>query len=314
MDRMNRRSFIKKGAAFGAALGLSPMMIDRIWAAPANIKRKIYIFSKHLQWLDYPDMAKTTREIGFDGVDLTVRPKGHVLPENVERDLPGAIEEIRKQGLTADTITTAITGIQDPLTEKIIKTAAELGIKQYRMGWINYDPALDIPANLENFRVQMNDLAQMNEKYQIRGDYQNHAGVSLGGVIWDVWHILKSVDSPWLGARYDIRHAVVEGTMSWPVTLKLIAPYIRSLDIKDFAWQNDSADPIVDKPLGEGIVDFTKYFGLLSEYNIPGNMTMHFEYPLGGAENGSSKLTVDPKVVITALKNDLEKLRTYLEA
>lgn len=314
MNRMNRRSFIKKGATFGAALGLSPMMVDRIWAAPAKIKRNIYIFSKHLQWLDYAEMAKTARQIGFDGVDLTVRPKGHVLPENVENDLPGAIEEIRKQGLTADTITTAITGVKDPLTEKIIKTASGLGIKQYRMGWIRYDPEVDIPANLKNFEYQMQLLAEMNEKYRIRGDYQNHAGISLGSPIWDIWQVLETVNSPWLGIRYDIRHAVVEGTKSWPVTLKLITPYIRSLDIKDFAWQNDSADPIVDKPLGEGIVDFIQYAGLLNEYNIPGNMTMHFEYPLGGAENGSSELTVDPQVVVTALKKDLEKLRTFLEA
>jgi hypothetical protein len=34
-------------------------------------------------------MAKAATEIGFDGVDLTVRPKGHVLPDNVEKDLPG---------------------------------------------------------------------------------------------------------------------------------------------------------------------------------------------------------------------------------
>ena len=31
--------------------------------------------------------AQIAAELGFEGLDLTVRPKGHVLPENVEADL-----------------------------------------------------------------------------------------------------------------------------------------------------------------------------------------------------------------------------------
>ena len=33
-------------------------------------------------------MAEVVAENGFDGADLTVRPGGQVLPENVEKDLP----------------------------------------------------------------------------------------------------------------------------------------------------------------------------------------------------------------------------------
>ena len=44
---------------------------------------KIHIFSKHLQFLIYKDMAEAAAEMGFDGIDLTVRPNGHVLPERV---------------------------------------------------------------------------------------------------------------------------------------------------------------------------------------------------------------------------------------
>ena len=44
---------------------------------------------------DYNEMSKVVAEMGFDGVDLTVRPQGHVLPERVEADLPKAVEAIR---------------------------------------------------------------------------------------------------------------------------------------------------------------------------------------------------------------------------
>jgi len=55
-------------------------------------KRPICIFSKHLQWLNYDEMAETAAEIGFDGVGLTVRPRGHVLPEDAVRGLPQAAQ------------------------------------------------------------------------------------------------------------------------------------------------------------------------------------------------------------------------------
>ena len=46
-------------------------------------------------------MAAVAKEIGFDGVELTVRPKGHVLPENARRDLPKAVAAIKEHGLTS---------------------------------------------------------------------------------------------------------------------------------------------------------------------------------------------------------------------
>ena len=63
------------------------------------ISSNIHLFSKHLQWLDYEGMSKVAKEIGFDGLDLTVRRKGHVLPENVERDLPKAVAAMQKLSL-----------------------------------------------------------------------------------------------------------------------------------------------------------------------------------------------------------------------
>jgi hypothetical protein len=109
----SRRSFIKSVSAISGVISLTglPALLGGI---PVPIysrigDRKIYIFSKQLQWLEYEQMAKTAREVGFDGVDLTVRPGGHVLPERVRQDLPKAIREINKNGLLADRITTAIT-------------------------------------------------------------------------------------------------------------------------------------------------------------------------------------------------------------
>ena len=49
------------------------------------------MFSKHLQSLSVRDAGLAVRQLGFDGVELTTRPGGHVLPEEVGRSLPRAV-------------------------------------------------------------------------------------------------------------------------------------------------------------------------------------------------------------------------------
>src|SRR5690606_12641509 len=118
----------------------------------------VNIFSKVLQWLDYSEMADAAAEAGYEGIDLTVRPGGHVLPENVERDLPQAVKAIRKAGLGIPMITTSITSATDPLSERILKTAGGLGVRYYRMGWYRYADKLSIADNLKIF---MKDLTAL---------------------------------------------------------------------------------------------------------------------------------------------------------
>lgn len=277
------------------------------------LNRKINVFSKHLQWLNYSEMAKTAREIGFDGIDLTVRPKGHVLPERVKEDLPKAVKEIRGQGLTIDRITTAITDPDDPFTIPILETAAGLGIKNYRTGWLQYDPSVTIKENLNRINQGLVKLAALNKNLGLKGAYQNHAGENVGGAVWDLEIMLDGIDPDYLGIRYDIRHATASGGPSWPVGLKYVADKINSLDLKDFIWEKkDGSWQPVTVPLGKGMVDFERYFKLINELNVPGDFTLHFEYDLGGADEGASKLSVSPQVVTSAMKRDLSVLKSWI--
>ncbi|MCB0594723.1 MAG: sugar phosphate isomerase/epimerase [Lewinellaceae bacterium] len=273
----------------------------------------IHLFSKHLQWLDYDGMAKAAREMGFDGVDLTVRPKGHVWPEKVEEDLPRAVEAIQKAGLKAELITTAITSAEEKYTEKIIKTASQLGIQYYRMGWLKYEDNEPIPEQLERFKTQFKALEEMNRHYNIHGAYQNHAGDSVGSPVWDIWYLIRDLDPQWLGCRFDVRHAMVEGMNSWTVGLRLLQPYIHSLDLKDFQWKKEEGRWKVETvPIGEGAVDFPAYFQLLVELKIEAPITLHVEYPLGGANDGATQITIPDEAVFEAISKDREKLETLM--
>lgn len=274
--------------------------------------RKVYLFSKHLQWLDYAEMAKTAREIGFDGLDLTVRPKGHVQPERVKEDLPKAVQAVQAEGLLADRMTTAITDPDDPLTLDILETASKLGVKNYRLGWLAYDSTVSIEKNIETFNQKLKKLAELNKKFGLTAAYQNHAGEMAGSPVWDIKPMLEGIDPALVGVRYDVRHATIEGGKSWPLGLKLLAAKINSLDIKDAVWKYSSGEwKPTTVPLGEGMVDFERFFHMLNDYNIAGDFTMHFEYPIGGAERGASELSCPPETVIAAMKKDLATLRNF---
>lgn len=282
-------------------------------AAPAGAF-SINVFSKSLHWLDYAGTAALAAEAGFDGVDLTVRPNGHVVPERVAEDLPKAVEAIKKAGLKVHMITTAITKADEPHTEAILKTAGSLGIAYYRMGWIEYDGKTGMEENLKAIREQLAKLAALNKKYKIHGGYQNHSGANFGSAVWDLWMNTKDLDPNYIGSQYDILHASVEGANSWPLGLKLVRSHVKTMDIKDYAWtKTDKGWKAEVVPLGEGMIDYKKYLGYIKEYNIAGPFSIHFEYDFGGAENGSKTTTMKREEFVVKMKKDVTTLKGWLK-
>lgn len=307
----SRRNFIRKSILAGSfipfAAGATRFATDATHKQAVDLK--VHVFSKHLQFLNYNDMAEAAAEIGFDGVDLTVRPKGHVLPERVADDLPKAVEAIRKAGLAHTMMTTAVQDATNVIDRKLLETAAKLKIEYYRMNWLRYPENKSIPEAVVEFQQTIKDLGQLNKKLGITGCYQNHSGNLAGASIWELWDMINKADRQHVGVQYDIRHAVVEGGLSWKNGLKLIQPHIKILAIKDFVWARKNNGYVVENvPLGEGMVDFKSYFALLKQYNINVPVSLHYEYPLGGAEHGGTEISVDKKVVFDAMKRDLSWL------
>ena len=307
---MERRNFIKTTAAGATGMALSGKISEAVFSTSAK-KRPVHVFTKCLQFLSYDEIAEVLAEQGFDGADLTVRPNGQVLPENVTTDLPKALKALRKAGVDSNMIVTEINNPDDSVSKSILKTMADLGIGYYRMGYFNFDPKKSIPQNLDEHKITFEKLEKLNRKYGVHGDYQNHSGTRVGGPVWDLYHLLKDCDPEFIGVQYDVRHATVEGGVSWPLGMKLLAPWIRTTDIKDFVWFKDEAAKwqIKNVPLGEGMVDFKTYFELYKSFNIEAPVSIHYEYDLGGAELGRK----DPSMSFDEIKLWLKKDLTFLK-
>lgn len=310
-NAISRRNFTKLSAT---ALGSIPLMGFNNSLLNTLSKPKddiaISLFSKHLQFLDYNEMAAAATEIGFDGLDLTVRPKGHVLPENVVDALPKAVAAMKKYGINPGMMTTNVWDADNIEQKSILETASQLGFTHYRTGWLKYPENRTIKESQAIYGQQAKDLELLNKKLGLIGCYQNHAGNHVGAPIWDLPPILSATNNENMGCQYDIRHAVVEGGNSWELGLRQIKPFIKSIVIKDFKWGKvDGKWKPINTPLGEGMVDFNRYFSLLKKYQINVPISLHLEYDLGGAEHGATKITIDKKEVFSQMKKDLTFLK-----
>jgi len=253
--------------------------------------------------------------LGFDGVDLTVRKGGHVLPENVRKDLPKAVKALGKSGVKVPMMATGIVDADDPLTEQVLGSAADSGISYYRMGSYHFDQGLSVFENLDIHKRKLEKLEKLNQKYNIRGGYQNHSGPwgMMGGAVWDLHYVLKDFDPEYVGVQYDIAHATAEGGFSWEVALEVISPWINSLAIKDFLWgEREERWRTLWVPVGEGMVNFEKYLDEIESIISSVPITLHFEYDLGGAEHGNINPTMAPEKIYKCLGRDLHYFKNSL--
>jgi len=209
---MDRRGFFKLTRAGLAAGALSSVPGLSVAGRAETASPELHLFSKHLQFLDYPAMAKAAATLGFAGLDLTVRPGGHVEPDHFEHDLPLAIKAIEDAGLSCVMMTSNITGAGNPRDRDLLALARSLGVTSYRLGFLRYDKDISPMDGVANHREQLAKLAEWNREIGITGLVQNHSGPDrFGAAVWDACLALQDLDPQYLGMQFDIRHAVTDG-------------------------------------------------------------------------------------------------------
>ncbi|MCG9792935.1 sugar phosphate isomerase/epimerase family protein [Flavobacterium algicola] len=305
-----RREFISKSACAAGMLPLSTFSFPSIFDFDDHDVLDVSIFSKHLQFLDYKATGEIAAEMGFAGVDLTVRPNGHVLPERAKLDLPLAIDAIRKSSVHCKMITTTVESVNNPIDIEVLEAAAAAKVNFYRTNWFKYKDNLSMQDSLIFYQEEIRKLGDINKNLGLVGSYQNVDGVVVGSSFWEVKKIMETVNPNYFGSQFDIRHAVVEGGNSWENAFRLLKEDIKIIVLKDFKWGKVNGKwEAINVPIGEGMVDFTTYFKLLKKNNLKPPVSLHIEYDLGGAEQGIRTITVDKKVVFDAIKKDLKSIQ-----
>ena len=310
--RNDRRDFMKKMVASSVAIPFSKLLFSSEKLKKSK-KFPINFFTKPLDKYGYDFMIDTLKIAGVDGLDLTVRPKGSVLPEKVEKDLPFIVDMAKKRGLMLEMMVSNITSDQTPHASKVLRIAAKNGIKHYRMGYFRYNDNETAKETIERAKYQMRSLIDLNSELGIQGGYQNHTGNYFGSPLWDLIRVLENLSSKWMSSQFDIYHAYSEGYRSWRVTMEMIASKIGSLAIKDFTWEITNGQAKIKKvPLGKGIVDLDSFFKSIKKMNIVVPISLHIEYPLLKKEEEKLSLIKKQKIMVEKIKNDVQFIRSKL--
>jgi len=227
------------------------------------------------------------------------------------------VATIRKHGLEVPMLTTDIADTQTPYAEDILRTMSELGITHYRWGGFKYTRDTPLEKQLQALRPRVEKLAKLNARYRVGAMYHTHSGIGLvGAPIWDLHELLNGLDPSSVGVNYDVGHATVEGGFGgWIDSFRITGPYLRGIAVKDFLWgKNKKGEWRPEwKPLGEGMVRFQEFFQMVAASGFSGPLQLHFEYPLGGSEDGKGELTGSKQEVFSAMKRDLAQVRSYLK-
>ncbi|SFH82664.1 sugar phosphate isomerase/epimerase family protein [Planctomicrobium piriforme] len=297
---LSRRSLLAAAAVAAGRLALPSSLLAQP-ATNASGRFPICTFVKYLQSLSFDELGQTIAGLGLKGIEATVRNKGQILPEHAEEQLPKLVEALQRHGVEIMIMASSINRVDQPWTEKVLRTAAGLGIKRYRMDYYLYDLNKPVADQLRELKPVVKDLAALNRQLGIQAVYQNHAGTKyVGAGLWDLHELLEGIPKEEIGVAYDIRHASIEGGQTWPVTWNLMQPHLAAVYVKDARWEGRK---VQDGPLGweNGVVD-PAFFKLLLKSDFNGPISLHVEY----LEKG----TIEENV--TAIRENLVTLRKLL--
>ena len=103
-------------------LGAAPFIASHAGAPATSVqpavppaRAKLCLVSRHLQWTNMEEGVSVAAEAGCKAIAWTVRQGAHMLPANVERDLPKAVELAHKAGLDTPMLITALNDVKSEL-------------------------------------------------------------------------------------------------------------------------------------------------------------------------------------------------------
>ena len=192
----------------------SPSLESR-WRAflllPRMSDMQYVLFTDNLADLKLEQVCTEAKQAGFDGVDLTLRPSGHILPENAEFGLSDARATADRHNISIPMASTAITDSESSHAEHIVATCAHYGVNKIKLGYWRYEPFGTIQKQIDAAKKQLGRIIKLTRQYHVLPCVHVHSGDILanGGAI--LYLLLKEFSPDDVVAYVDPMHMTVEG-------------------------------------------------------------------------------------------------------
>lgn len=275
------------------------------------------MFSKHLQTMSVLDAGKTIKGLGFDGVELTVRQGGHVVPETAGEDLPLAVETLREVGLDVPAIVVEVHNRREEHSDAVCRAAGRVGATVLRTSSHRYRKFGTIREQIAEAKRDAKDLEALGQEHGVRLCIHCHSGDFLSAQGAVLSEILSETDPRFVGVSLDVGHLTVEGGKSgWRQSIDLLQGHAGIVAVKSFGWFQESDPESGGRqwnaklvPLAEGNVRWKAAFGLLRQtgWDADGQalVSIHSEY-----QGRGSWRDLDVPELIAQTREDFAYLRT----
>ena len=278
---MHRRSFLTAAAAGPAAVALPrPAFGD----APPAARPPVGVFTKSFQDWPIGKVCEKFAELGVDGLDLTVRPGGHVEPENAAAELPAAVEAAEANGLKILFLTTAITDAA-PAAGRLLGAAADAGVPAVKLGYFRTGEA-PLADQIAAVKRTLGEIAKLAATRGVVPCVHTHSGNYLPSHGTLLWELLRDFDPAEVGAYVDALHCHLEGgAAGWRQGLDLCAPWLRLCAVKNYALAPAGRDDFGQRrwketvvPVADGVCPVPDFVRDLKTRGFAGPFSLHSEY------------------------------------
>lgn len=261
----------------------------------------VCLYSQHLIKIEYEQLGMILKDLGFDGCNLAVVPGGHVPPEKAGSDLMRAVEAVAGIGLDVPMLTTSANSAMDMNGRQVLAVAGFLQIPLVRTtGW-RYG-ATDPEARLQEVQRDLLNFAGLCRAYNVTLCLPNLTGDAVGASVWDYSGIVRGLDPRLVGYDFDPGCATQSGGPEGAVNLlRVAASRLKAITVSDALWTKDGGQwKVTPCPLGEGSVDWARFFGTLAKAKFVGPLTLELRY--------------NPANELNAMRKDLEFVRKQIAA
>lgn len=240
-------------------------------------------FCKWCQHLRPEEIAGILKGLGFDGVDLPVRPGDPLDHENGPKELPRWKKIFEDHGLKLERLVTQLKEA-GPVEERLLECCRELGIRKIRIADYSLNRVPDYRVVYDEARRGLKALEGILSKHGVAGGIQNHSGTRVGVNISSLMRVMEHCDPAWVGIQYDPGHNTVAGEPP-RCALKLMGPHCHSVNFKS-PRQINYMDPSTGKlsyrpmwgPLRDGMLDVPFVLEELQNEGYTDPISLHAEY------------------------------------
>ena len=264
-----------------------------------RITPAVCLYSKVLVKVGYIDLPMIVKALGFDGVDLSVEPDGHVIPSKAGNQLMPALEACTGIGLDVPMITTVLTRAQDRDSQEVLGLANYIQVPFFRPGYFKCTGSVETEMRLPYVQRDIGMLSQLGRFTKMAMGVQNYMDGAEGAKVADIERVIRPLDAHWVGFDFDVAYATREGgAAGFEGPLAVALPRLKIVTLRDFQWEEArTAKPC---PLGEGVVDFPKFFAALAKARFAGPVTLPVDH--------------SPTGEVEAIKHDLAFVRKQIAA